>query len=83
MGNQRDVGRRPKADIERHTSDPPPAPREMVPTPADRLDYIAEMVLELKEMSVRAECPELAKLLTLAYREAVKQRRAITLRTSG
>ena len=77
MGKARGGGRPRKADVERHASDTPPL-RAVVPSPADRLDYIADMVLELKEMSVRAECPVLAQFLGLAYREAVKQRRAAT-----
>jgi hypothetical protein len=55
----------------------------MVPSPADRLDYIADMVQELKAMSARADCSELTGLLGLAYREAVKQRRALTMRRPG
>jgi hypothetical protein len=82
MGKGRGGGRPRKADIERHASDPPRL-RAVVPSPADRLDYIADMVLELKEMSVQADCPVLAQFLGLAYREAVKQRREATGRTSG
>ncbi|HJZ44785.1 MAG TPA: hypothetical protein VJ233_13770 [Hyphomicrobiaceae bacterium] len=67
------MGRRRKADIDRHC-DPPPA--EMVPSRADQLDYIADMVQELKAMSARANYPALTKLLELAYQEAAKHRRA-------
>jgi len=42
----------------------------------DRLEYIAEMVHELKVMSAQADCQALADLLERAYREAVRQRRA-------
>lgn len=45
-------------------------------SPAERLDYIAALVQELKIMSVQANCQALAGLLELAYLEAVRQRRA-------
>jgi hypothetical protein len=35
-----------------------------------RLDYIADMVWELKLLSAQANCQTLAGLLELAYREA-------------
>ena len=41
-----------------------------------RLEYIAEMVHELKIMSDQADCEVLADLLERAYREALRQRRA-------
>ncbi len=47
-------------------------------SPQDRLGYIAEMVQELKIMSVQANCQVLADLLESAYREAVRQTRAGT-----
>ena len=45
-------------------------------SPQDRLEYIADMVQELKIMSAQANCQVLADLLERAYREAVRQRRA-------
>jgi hypothetical protein len=42
----------------------------------DRLEYIAEMVQELKIMSAQANCQDLADLLERAYREALRQGRA-------
>ena len=39
----------------------------------DRLEYIAEMVQELKIMSAQANCQVLADLLERAYLEAVRQ----------
>jgi hypothetical protein len=42
----------------------------------DRLDYIAELVQELKVMSEQANCQTLADLLEQAYLEAVRQRGA-------
>jgi hypothetical protein len=47
-----------------------------VASPKDRLEYIAEMVQELKIMSAQANCQDLADLLESAYREAVRQGRA-------
>jgi hypothetical protein len=41
-----------------------------------QLEYIADMVQELKIMSAQANCQVLADLLGQAYREAVRQRRA-------
>ena len=46
-----------------------------VASPKDRLEYIAEMVQELKIMSAQANCQVLADLLEPAYREAVRQGR--------
>ena len=73
MGTRRGVGRRRKADLDRHC-DPPHD--ETVPSRADQLDYIADMVQELKAMSARANYPALTELLELAYREAARRRRA-------
>lgn len=39
----------------------------------DRLEYIADMVQELKIMSAQASCQALTDLLECAYREAVRQ----------
>jgi hypothetical protein len=44
--------------------------------PQDRLEYIADMVRELKIMSAQANCPVLSDLLEHAYREAMRQRSA-------
>ena len=44
----------------------------------DRLEYIADMVRELKIMSAQANCQELTDLLGRAHREALRQRRAGT-----
>jgi hypothetical protein len=74
MGNRRGVGRRRKADIERHACDPPT--NETVPSRADQLDYIADMVQGLRAMSARANYPALTELLELAYQEAARRRRA-------
>lgn len=41
---------------------------------SDYLDYLSDMVLELKVMAERADTPTLAGLLDLAYREAQLQR---------
>jgi hypothetical protein len=41
-----------------------------------QLEYIADMVQELKIMSAQANCQVLADLLGQAHREAVRQRRA-------
>ncbi len=40
----------------------------------DRLDYIADIVQELKIMSTKADCHALADLLERAYLEAVRCR---------
>jgi hypothetical protein len=45
-------------------------------TPAERLEYIAAMVQELRLMSAQANCQALASLLDMAYREAEQRRRA-------
>jgi hypothetical protein len=41
-----------------------------------QLEYIADMVQELKIMSAQANCQVLADLLGQAYREAMRQSRA-------
>jgi len=73
MGNRRGVRRRRKADLDRHC-DPPPD--EMVPSRADQLDYIADLVQELRAMSARANYPALTELLELAYQKAARRHRA-------
>jgi hypothetical protein len=45
-------------------------------SPQARLEYIADMVQELKIMSEQADCQVLADLLGQAYREAVRRRRS-------
>ena len=45
-------------------------------SPADRLDYIADIVHELKIMAAQADCQALAGLLEVAYLEARRQRLA-------
>ena len=50
-------------------------PRRPLPTRADHLDYIAEMLRELKAMSERVDRPALTVLLELAYQEAAHGRR--------
>jgi hypothetical protein len=52
-----------------------PAIAALASSSAERLDYIAAMVQELRMMSAQANCPRLAGLLDLAYREAVQRRR--------
>jgi hypothetical protein len=42
-------------------------------SPMAKLEYIADMVQELKIMSAQADCEVLADLLGQAYREAVRQ----------
>jgi hypothetical protein len=44
-------------------------------SPSQQLDYIADMVQELKMMSAQADCRTLAGLLELAYQEALRRRR--------
>jgi hypothetical protein len=73
MDNRRAGGRRRKADHDRHACDPPAA--GAIPTRDERLDYIADMLRELKALSARADCPGLTALLELAYRKAAKPRR--------
>jgi hypothetical protein len=46
------------------------------PTRSELLDYIAAMLCELRAMSARTHSPALTVLLELAYRKAVKERRA-------
>ena len=66
-----------RADPDRH-ADEAAAERAggAVPSPVDRLDYIAQLVGELKVMAADANEPALAVLLELAYQEAVRKRRA-------
>ena len=45
-------------------------------SPQARLEYIADMVQELKIMSAQANCQVLVDLLGRAYQEAVRQRRS-------
>ena len=71
---RRGGGRRPKAEPEQEAPEADPGAR--LPTRAERLDYIADMLGELKAMSAQAHCPALTALLELAYRKAVKERRA-------
>ena len=71
MGNRRGGGRRRKTNLDRR-ADPPPD--ENVPSRAEHLDYIADMLQELKMMSVRANCPALTEVLELARQTAVKCR---------
>ena len=52
-----------------------PAIAALASSSTERLDYIAAMVQELKMMSAHANCPRLAGLLDLAYREALQRRR--------
>jgi hypothetical protein len=47
--------------------------KPVVASPKDRLEYIAEMVRELKIMSAQANCQVLADLLERAYLETVRQ----------
>ncbi len=47
---------------------------EEVTVDGDYLDYLSDMVLELKSMAERADTPTLAGLLDLAYHEARLQR---------
>jgi hypothetical protein len=72
MENRRSGGRRRKAYPDRNAGDP--APEERTPSDADRLDYIADMLRELKAMAAGADCPGLPELLELAYRKAARQR---------
>ncbi len=72
MENRRSGGRRRKAHPDGHACDPPP--EATLPTRADHLDYIADMLRELKAMSERADRPALTVLLELAYQEAAHGR---------
>jgi hypothetical protein len=71
MGNRRGGGRRRKTNLDRR-ADPPPD--ESLPSRAEHLDYIADMLQELKTMSARANCPALTELLELACQKAAKCR---------
>jgi hypothetical protein len=60
-------------------NDPGSAPTgEATPRPvaSERLDYIADMLQELKKLSQPGNCEILTGLLDLAYREAIGRRRA-------
>jgi 23S rRNA A1618 N6-methylase RlmF len=70
---RRGGGKRPKAVLVRDIPEADLGPR--APTRAERLDYIAAMLCELKAMSTPTQCPALTVLLELAYRKAVKERR--------
>jgi hypothetical protein len=74
MASRRNAGSGERSGAHRHASDK--ARREAVTSPADQLDYIADMVQELKAMSARANCQALTELLELAYQEARQRRRA-------
>ncbi len=71
MGNRRGGGRRRKTNLDRHAD---PSSDEGFPSPAEHLEYIADMLQELKIMAARADCPALTELLELAHREAAKCR---------
>ena len=71
MGNRRGRRRRRKTNLDRHAD---PSPDQDLPSRADHIAYIADMLRELKIMSARADCPALTELLELAYREAAKYR---------
>jgi hypothetical protein len=43
---------------------------------AERLDYIADMIRELRILSAQANCRTLTGLLDLAYQEALERQRA-------
>jgi hypothetical protein len=73
MENRRGGGKRRKAELDRHACDPPPS--RATPTRQEHLDYIADMLRELKVLAARADCPGLTELLELAYRKAAKPRR--------
>lgn len=44
------------------------------PQRRDRLDYIADLVSELKGLSVQANCPALTTLLERAHQEALRNK---------
>lgn len=44
-------------------------------TRADQLEYLADLILELKEIADNLECATLAGLLVVAHRESVIQAR--------
>ena len=52
-------------------------PEPMESSSSDYLDYLSDMILELRIMAERAETPTLAGILELAHREA---RREVELR---
>jgi hypothetical protein len=74
MGNRRDVGGRRKSELDGPTTSEA-APDRVGASAADYLDYIADMLQELKAMSVQAGRPALTALLERACQEAAKGRR--------
>ena len=48
-------------------------PEPMESRSSDYLDYLSDMILELRMMAERAETPTLAGILDLAHREARQQ----------
>jgi hypothetical protein len=74
MRNRRGVRKRGRPDSHRHADPPPEAVEKTVPSPAERLDYIAQLVAELRAMAADANELALAVLLELAYQEAVRKR---------
>ena len=71
MGNGRDGRRRRKANPDRRAD---PSPTEGIPSRSDQLEYIADMLQQLKIMAARADCPTLTELPERAHREAAKRR---------
>ena len=56
--------------------EPDGAPALTRSSTSEQLDYIADMVQELRIMSVQADHRTLAGILELAYHEALRRRRA-------
>ncbi|MGE3066850.1 MAG: hypothetical protein AB7K67_14775 [Hyphomicrobiaceae bacterium] len=54
---------------------PPVGPTTAGREAADRLEYIADMVQELRCMAESADCDTLARILEVAHREATRRRR--------
>jgi hypothetical protein len=54
---------------------PPEGSPEAGRAVADRLEYIADMVQELRCMAESADCDTLARILEVAHREATRRRR--------
>ncbi len=78
MGSRRGGGRRRKTSLNRQDDDESDASSEAgAPSSIDRLNYIADMLRELKTMAAQAERPALTELLELAYREALRDRRLV------
>jgi hypothetical protein len=71
MASRRGGRRRRKANPDRRAD---PSPTEGVPSRAEQLEYIADMLQQLKIMSAQADCPALTELLERAHREAAKRR---------